>query len=226
MADDSTHRARRTSGPRAFIRRRRVPLALAGLVGVGVLAWLLFGFFGVQALFIDDTVEEAAPVFSSGAGTSEPPGSETTEATDDTAEGLGAPDEGTPAIEDTIEEPPPSETPEVVTLVQGTFLDRSHPTSGRAFVLNDGTEQRFLRFEDFETDNGPDLNVYLSAAAPDAPADQLDDDVVDLGDLKGNVGPQNYELPADVDLDHYRTVVIWCVRFSVAFGAAELQAGS
>ncbi|MYJ29837.1 MAG: DM13 domain-containing protein, partial [Acidimicrobiaceae bacterium] len=88
----------------------------------------------------------------------------------------------------------------------------------------DGSGQRFLRFEDFRTDNGPDLNVYLSAAPPDAAAGDFDDDFVDLGDLKGNVGSQNYEIPAGLDLDHYSTVAIWCVRFGVVFGAAELIA--
>ena len=90
-------------------------------------------------------------------------------------------------------------------------------------MLNDGTQQRFLRFEDFATDNGPDLNVYLSSAPADAPAGEFDDDFVDLGDLKGNVGAQNYEIPTSVDLSHHSTVVIWCVRFRVAFGAAEFS---
>ncbi|MCO4835109.1 MAG: DM13 domain-containing protein, partial [Acidimicrobiaceae bacterium] len=47
---------------------------------------------------------------------------------------------------------------------------------------------------------------------------------IDLGDLKGNIGSQNYEIPVGIDLDRYSTVVIWCVRFGVAFGAAELSA--
>ncbi|MCQ3808161.1 MAG: DM13 domain-containing protein [Acidimicrobiia bacterium] len=112
---------------------------------------------------------------------------------------------------------------EVVRLVEGSFVDRSHPTEGVAVVLNDGTQQRFLRFEDFATDNGPDLNVYLSSAPADASAGAFDDDFVDLGDLKGNIGAQNYEIPTDVDLDRHSTVVIWCVRFGVVFGAAELN---
>ncbi|WP_423916757.1 DM13 domain-containing protein [Candidatus Poriferisodalis sp.] len=105
----------------------------------------------------------------------------------------------------------------------GTFGARSHPASGVAVVLTDGT-QTFLRFDDdFATDNGPDLNVYLTAAGPDASVGDLAADFVDLGDLKGNIGAQNYEIPADVDLDRYRTVAIWCVRFSVVFGTAELE---
>ncbi|MFV2039552.1 MAG: DM13 domain-containing protein, partial [Acidimicrobiales bacterium] len=118
----------------------------------------------------------------------------------------------------------PAAEPEVITLVEGTFVGRSHPAEGMAVVLTDGTDQRFLRFEDFATDNGPDLNVYLTRADADADAGDFgrSGDFVDLGDLKGNVGPQNYEIPADVDLSDYDTVVIWCVRFAVAFAAADL----
>ena len=120
------------------------------------------------------------------------------------------------------EERPMPVAPQIATLVSGEFSSRSHHTEGRALVLNDGSEQRFLRFENFRTDNGPDVNVYLSAAPPDAPARDLDVDFIDLGDMKGNVGAQNYEIPPSVDLDHYSTVVVWCVRFSVAFGVAPL----
>ena len=144
-----------------------------------------------------------------------------------------APAESAPA--DPQDEPdapePPEETqpqpaePQIIVEASGSFIDRSHPTEGSALVLGDGSGQRFLRFEDFRTDNGPDLNVYLSSAPTDASAGQFDDDFVDLGDLKGNVGSQNYEIPAGLDLDHYSTVAIWCVRFSVVFGVAELTSG-
>lgn len=189
----------------SFIRRHRVALIVGGAVGLGLAAWLAFGFFGVQALFLDDEVDEAGPVFESGAGADE-------EAT--------APAE--PTEEPTATTPP---TPTIVTLAAGDFTGRgSYSSEGRAVVLNDGSAQRFLRFTEFATDNGPDLNVYLSAAPPDADSSTFDDDFVDLGDLSGNIGDQNYEIPPDVDLDRYGTVVIWCVRFSSAFGAAPLDA--
>ena len=119
---------------------------------------------------------------------------------------------------------PESAEPQIIVEAAGSFIDRSHPTEGSARVLGDGSGLRFLRLEDFRTDNGPDLNVYLSTAPPDAPAGDFDDDFVDLGDLKGNVGSQNYEIPAGLDLDRYSTVTIWCVRFGVVFGAADLIA--
>lgn len=43
---------------------------------------------------------------------------------------------------------------------------------------------------------------------------------VDLGKLKGNVGNQNYAIPADVDLSQYRGVMIYCQPFHVLFSIA------
>jgi hypothetical protein len=45
---------------------------------------------------------------------------------------------------------------------------------------------------------------------------------VDLGSLKGNVGNQNYVIPADVDLTTLSSLSLWCDRFDVSFGAATL----
>ena len=188
---------------------------------------MAFGVFGIHAKFIDDEVRESGPVFSSGAAAELPPELVDEAATDEVVDVVD--DEDTP-VEVAVEAPMPETvdiTPEVgavVKLIEGSFVDRSHPGSGLAKVLNDGTEQRFLHFEDFETDNGSDLFVYLTRAdaGADAGAFGIEGDFVDLGRLKGNVGEQNYEIPIDVDLSEFDTVVVWCKRFSVAFTAADL----
>ena len=174
-------------------------MAVAALVGVAVLA---FAWFEVHKLWVDDEVDEAAPVFDSGA------------------------EAGAPAttVADGREPASPTTRPQpvVTTLASGEFVSLDHGTSGHAAVLGDGSPQRFLRITDFATDNGPDVNVYLTTTPPDGEESTFDDEYVDLGDLRGNVGDQNYEIPADLDLDRFHTVVIWCVRFDSAFGAAQL----
>ncbi|MFI1510709.1 DM13 domain-containing protein, partial [Streptomyces sp. NPDC020597] len=83
-----------------------------------------------------------------------------------------------------------------------------------------------VRLENLDTSNGPDLHVWLT----DAPVKKgvagwrvFDDGMhVSLGKLKGNKGSQNYALPRDVDPSSYNSVSIWCDRFDVSFGAAEL----
>ena len=113
--------------------------------------------------------------------------------------------------------------PQIVTLAQGTFIPRGrYSGEGTAVVLNDGSEQRFVRFENFSTDNGPDLRVYLSASDANGDSGAFDDDFIDLGVLKGNIGDQNYDVPASVDLDELSSLSICCELFNVSVGAAAL----
>lgn len=128
-------------------------------------------------------------------------------------------------VDERVDEPAPTERDgtRAVALGAGNFVDRDHPASGRAIVLATTDGPRYLRLEGLRTDNGPDLRVFLSSATADAGLPGLDEDVVDLGPLKGNLGHQNYVIPPGTDLERYRTVVIWCARFSVAFGAAQLS---
>ena len=49
---------------------------------------------------------------------------------------------------------------------------------------------------------------------------------LNIAPLKGNVGDQNYELPANTDLSKYRAVTIWCQRFGVNFATAPLMPAS
>jgi hypothetical protein len=110
-------------------------------------------------------------------------------------------------------------------ILAGPFHGNAHETAGTAtlYRLTDG--QVTLRLTGFATSDGPDLRVYL-VGAPDAKDDAIVESAgfIDLGELKGNVGDQNYALPADVDFGRYRTVTIWCRRFGVNFGSAPLAA--
>ena len=109
-------------------------------------------------------------------------------------------------------------------LAAGQFHSGAHETKGMAAVFQLADGKKTLRLTNFATSNGPDVHVYLVAAT-----DAKDNDsvtkagFVDLGSLKGNIGDQNYELPANADLAKYRAVTIWCKRFSVNFGTAPLM---
>ena len=181
---------------------------LGGLavVVVAALAWLAFGFFGIQAAFIDNEVSESGPVFS--ASTAE---QDAVAETDEFQDAMEEAEENRTSTDEAATDVMPGE---IVTLVSGGFSGNSrYDITGDALVLNDGSDERFLRFENFESSNGPDLKVYLRAA---------NGDFVSLGDLKGNIGDQNYEIPTDVDLSVFNTVEIWCERFGVGFGSASL----
>lgn len=109
-------------------------------------------------------------------------------------------------------------TNDTMTLM-GNFVeagDGFHKAEGIAKVINLADGRTFLRLENLKTTNGPDLYVYLSVGKDAS-------DIVNLGRLKGNIGNQNYEIPAGADLSKYNTVLIWCKAFSTLFGSAKLS---
>jgi Electron transfer DM13 len=171
------------------------------MIIVAVVAGMLVGAAGVawfqpHKLLINQRVEEALPV-----------------AATPTSGALGA-SPGHPRTQ--------LSGPEPAMLSRSPFRSLGHATSGQAVVLELADGRRFLRLEELRTSNGPDLFVYLSTAAADGLRDTFDDDFISLGRLRANRGSQNYAIPADVSLDRYRSVVIWCRRFTDAFGAAAL----
>ena len=101
---------------------------------------------------------------------------------------------------------------EILGLGQFIGLD-GHSASGTAKIISvEG--QPYLRFEDFRVTNGPDLRVYLS------PTESVRDGV-QISDLKGSRGDQNYEL-SQSDLDNAGYVIIYCQPFHVYFASAQL----
>jgi hypothetical protein len=103
--------------------------------------------------------------------------------------------------------------------LMGNFIDAGdgfHKAEGVAKVIDLTDGRTFLRLENLKTTNGPDLYVYLSTGKDAS-------EIVDLGRLKGNIGNQNYEIPARTDLSKFNTVLIWCKAFSTLFGSAQLS---
>lgn len=127
-------------------------------------------------------------------------------------------------IDQTVNEQFPTASAAHDQLAAGQFHSGAHETKGMATVFQLADGKKTLRLTNFATSNGPDVHVYLVAAQ-----DAKDNDTVtnagyvDLGSLKGNIGDQNYELPANADLTKYQAVTIWCKRFSVNFGTAPLN---
>lgn len=231
--------------PRSAGGRWAAGIGLAGVAAVGI--YLVFFVFAFHLVFVDEVVDEKAPEFASEADVDElisealdagpttttaaavasADGAAATPPDDGGSDDGGAADDddaarGDDGPDDSSQGDGSKSDTEVRVAHVGSFGPRSHPAEGAVVVLTDGT-QTILRFDDsFATDNGPDLNVYLHSAGSDASVEDLAADFIDLGDLKGNIGAQNY-LIDDVDLDRYSTVSVWCVRFRVVFGTAALS---
>lgn len=193
----------------SFIVRRLIanPWLARAVVAVPAVAltwWALSPYFG------DDVVDEDFPVVASTpAEDSEDP---------EDGEAATPPSTAAPSESDTDEAPetdPPDTTPtptEPVALASGSFQGLTgHRGAGTATIYELPDGSRVLRLEDFDVSNGPDLEVHLVPGA----------DVrgpgggVQLADLKGNVGNQNYDVPSDLDLTGDWTILIWCESFTV-----------
>lgn len=186
------------------------------LIGLGTVAVLTVAWVLLSPLFLDTVVDEAFPPTS---GLMESEEDQAPEQTRSSATSESEPQ----AMEKTLPPPAPAEPKNTEPTVElsGMFQDADdfHRGSGRATVYTQTDGQRFLRFEDFTVTNGPDLSVYLVRSADG----NVDSGFLDLGPLKGNIGNQNYEIPPGTDLTQYKSVVIWCVAFSVSFSVAALQ---
>ena len=214
----------------------RRSLMFVAAVAVALVAVIGLALFQPWKLWIDDQVNEATPVGAvpiTAVPTSAPAAPPTTATAPDPTSTTPR-TEATPTTTVTStslsshQSAPPVSTavsPQTVAPASlgGQFVGIDHGTSGAVVLLEDATGSRFVRLQDLDTSNGPDLFVYLSTNPPDGPESEFDDDYVNLGRLEGNVGSSNYPIPAGTDLSRYASVVIWCDRFDSAFGAARLR---
>ncbi len=201
-----------------------VPAAVAGVAVLAVVLWLTQPWL----LFIDEVADEQLPTIAEVDDTAgsddEAMQDEEPMADDSDAEadaGVETMDEQDEAMEEAIDEnTPPAPTGPVV-LASGSFISRDHGTSGDVAVVQLEDGSRVLTIEGLQTDNGPDLFVYLDDTPADGPEGEFDDGI-SLGVLRANIGDLVYEIPDDLDLDGITSVGIWCDRFSSLFGAADL----
>jgi hypothetical protein len=188
--------------------RKRGWTIAASVIAAVVLAVGL-ALFKPWLLFVDVRVDEQLPTVAASAEPSQPPASK----------------DPSPSTAPT--ERAPTEAPaRPVQLAQGTLISHEHATTGTVRIIRQPDGTRLLTLENLDTSNGPDVHVWLSAAdVVEGTAGWFtagSADYFDLGLMKGNQGNQVYAIPADVDLSKYRSVDLWCVQFSVSFGAAQL----
>ncbi|MET3173121.1 UNVERIFIED_ORG: hypothetical protein ABIB52_000949 [Arthrobacter sp. UYCu721] len=197
------------SGKQTPNRRRTWIIAAAAVAAGGLVIGL--ELFKPWLLFVDVKVDEQLPIVASGPAQAQP----------------------TPPTPTTPTPPPLAPTPRPaplpagpMQLAVGTLISHEHTTTGTVRIVQQPDGARLLTLENLDTSNGPDVHVWLSAAhVVEGTAGWFtagSADYYDLGLIKGNQGNQVYQIPADVDLSKYPSVDLWCVQFSVSFGAAEL----
>ena len=119
--------------------------------------------------------------------------------------------------------PPAAAPPQPIARGRFKDADAFHKGSGEATIYRTADGAHLLRLENLDVTNGPALHVVLSTHPDPERSQQVKQEgYVDLGDLKGNRGNQNYPIPAGVDPSAHQSVVIYCYPFAVVFSVATL----
>lgn len=192
-----------------MMRLLRAPLTwvLTLALATAALYW-----FQPWKLVTDREVNEALAVIPSPAGTSAP--------------AAVSPSGSAPASASASASAPPAAPAGPAVVRAGDFISHEHATTGSARVVRHPDGSHVLELAGLDTSDGPDLRVWLSdqPVRPGTAGWHVFDDGewAELGPLKGNRGDQTYAIPAGTDLEALDSVTIWCIRFSVSFGAATL----
>lgn len=99
--------------------------------------------------------------------------------------------------------------------VHGSYRIKDH-NGGLRLMLDDA----------FKSDSGPDLHVVLSPVAPGEATGanaMAEGKAFVVGKLGSLAGAQTYDLPTDMDLSAYRSVLIQCIKYSHLYAAAPLE---
>ena len=194
-------------------KRRRI---VAGVLGVLAIPVVGFAWWLGSPLFFDKTVDEDFPLT---VDADIPTGVDraAAEVVMETASKMDSP----------MTESMPSGMEAATKLRAGVFrnADSFHKGSGDVSIYQLADGSYLLRVEEFAVTNGPGLRIMLSDHAdPMSKSAFQDSKYVELDKLKGNIGNQNYPIPADIDTLSYSSVVIYCKPFHVLFSVAPLNA--
>lgn len=107
--------------------------------------------------------------------------------------------------------------PEAEVKKAGAFMNGPYGSvSGTAnvFMNVDGTYE--IQLAEFNTNNGPDLYVYLSKEI-------MPVNFISLGKLKSTKGNQVYSIPGTPNFAEYKYVAIHCRQYNHLFGYALVE---
>lgn len=129
------------------------------------------------------------------------------------------------ALENLAQRLPTTEIDDVLpagkTIAQGALHDggAAQQTTGAVTLLQESDGAHLIRIEDLHVRNVPGLSVLLVRD----PSGDVSRGFVTLGQLKGNAGSHNYNIPEDIDTAQFHSIVLWWEGFEISYGLATLS---
>jgi len=102
-------------------------------------------------------------------------------------------------------------------VASGSFRGASsHQTNGNVTIRKTADGLVVVLEDDFDFDGAPDPKLGFGK-------DGTYDQGSQISHLSSNKGRQVYELPASVDPEAYNQFYVWCEKYSVPLGVADLE---
>lgn len=102
-------------------------------------------------------------------------------------------------------------------VASGSFIGASgHQTNGNVTIRKTADGLVVELEENFDFDGAPDPKLGFGT-------DGTYDQSSQISHLNSNKGHQVYELPASVDPEAYNQFYVWCEKYSVPLGVADLK---
>ena len=101
---------------------------------------------------------------------------------------------------------------------KGEFEEVNYKVKG-GFEIYTKDGKNFLRINNLDIINGPDLRLTLS----NKKSIKRGDDFKVIAPLKSNKGSFNVEIPKDINIDEYSHLQIHCYLFSKTFASAQIS---
>jgi hypothetical protein len=107
----------------------------------------------------------------------------------------------------------------------GEFRDGDpiHRGSGDLRISRTDNDTRRVELLGMQIVPGPNLFVYLVENEDPLFPEDVSAKFLSVGKLKSLTGDQSYDIPTDVELAAWGSVVVWCNTFKTAFAVASIE---
>ncbi len=106
----------------------------------------------------------------------------------------------------------------------GRWTNKGYDIDGTWKIVQKADKTVLVLDENFKTRKGPDLKIFLSKIAlKDIKGSKVKYSSVLVSPLKSPKGAQEYEIPADISLEDYASVLIHCEAYAHLWGGATLE---
>lgn len=118
----------------------------------------------------------------------------------------------------------PPQGAQVVSDGEFTGLDFVRIARGEFTIYQDSLGARTLRIEeDFVMSRAPDIHIVFTRNPDPNDVTGVGIDYIDVGEIKGNQGAQNYVVPQGVDFSRYPVLALYSPSYDAVLGTASLR---